>query len=114
MTDLVFLDAGNNYYSITISNNKILYLTFVVYGQAIRKRLEDLKLQHSNIIIENPDLINIPQEEAKIIAINRLKEHINKFTTEAELVEYLKSDLAKHGHRLRFINKKGFRTQVVK
>ena len=114
MTDLVFLDAGNNYYSITISGNKILYLTFVIYGQPVRKRLEDLKLQYKNIIMQNPDLIDTPETEARIIAIKRLKEHIDKFTTEEELITYLRNDLAKHGHRLKYINKKGFRTQVVK
>src|SRR6056297_92695 len=70
--------------------------------------IEGLKLSKAGVIKEHPDLEN--DEEWKKKAIDRLKEHIKKFNTEDEKLNYIKSELTKHGYEPKFKQKAGWRT----
>ena len=80
-----------------------------VQGQNIQfAPLEGLKFSESGMLKEMPELKNLPFDEMKKKAIQRIKEKI-KSMKEAEQVEYLKDDLGKHGYLLKFVHKQGFR-----
>src|SRR6056297_1506560 len=62
--------------------------------------IEGLKLSRAGVVKEHPDLEN--DDEWRKKAIERLKEHIKKFNTEEEKMDYVKNELTKHGYEPKF------------
>ena len=112
MRDLVF-EFGTELIAIQI-NNKQLQFCKLQGGVHKYAPIEGLKLSVSGILKEFPELRNKPKEEMRKIAIKRFKTHINTLTTEEQIQEYLKNDLAKHGYKLRYLRRAGFRQKKVK
>ena len=68
-----------------------------------------LKLNKAGVIKEHPDLAD--NEDWGKIAIERLKEHMKKMTTENKKIDYIKDELMKHGYTPLFKQRAGFRPE---
>jgi hypothetical protein len=75
--------------------------------------IEGLRLNPSTIVEEFPDLKGKPIEEIRGEAIRRFKEHIKSLPNEESIRDYIKEDLGKHGYRMLFYQKRGFRPVKV-
>ena len=71
--------------------------------------IEGLKMDKQGTLREFPDLVE--DEEWKLKAIQRLKEHIKQFKTEDEKLEYVRLELEKSGYKSLFKQRAGFRPQ---
>lgn len=71
--------------------------------------IEGIKLNKQTTIKEFPDLID--KEDWRKIAIDRLKEHMNKMNNEMEKINYVKEELTKQGYTALFMQRAGFRPQ---
>lgn len=111
MRDLVF-EFGTELVAIQI-NNKELKFCQVQGGVYKYAPIEGLKLSVSGILKEFPDLKNKPKAEMRKIAIQRFKEHVKNLESEDDIQEYLKNDLFKHGYKLKYLRKAGFRRRKV-
>jgi hypothetical protein len=74
--------------------------------------IEGLKMDKSGTLKEFPDLIE--DDEWKLKAIQRLKEHIKNFKTEMEKLNYVRLELEKSGYKSLFYQKAGFRPSKFK
>ena len=91
----VIIDADNTMFRDTSSGT-----TTTIHG---------LKLSKAGVMKEHPDLKD--DQEWREKAINRLKEHIKKFKTENQKINYVKDELIKHGYTPMFKQRAGFRPQ---
>lgn len=91
----VIIDGGNTMFRDTASGT-----TTTIHG---------LKLSKQGVIKEHPDLKD--DEEWKVKAIDRLKEHIKKLKTETKKINYIKDELIKHGYEPMFFQRAGHRPQ---
>lgn len=112
MRDLIF-EFGTELIGIQINGKKMLFCK-LQGGYCRYAPIEGLKLSIAGILKEFPDLKNKPKEEMRKIAIKRFKTHVETLKTEEDRQEYLKNDLAKHGYKLRYVKRAGFRKQRVK
>jgi len=96
------------------TEDKIVKITSYKDGLPTYTKLEGLKFSYQGIIKEFPDLADKTVAEAKVMGLERFKEHLKKFKTERELVMYLVDDLKKHNYEARQIIKKGFRPMTIK
>jgi hypothetical protein len=71
--------------------------------------IEGLKFSEAGIRKEFPDLSDKPFDEAKKIAIQRLRDKIKSMKTEKDKIIYLKEDLEKFGYVLKIISREGYR-----
>ncbi len=69
--------------------------------------IHGLKLSKAGVIKEHPDLKD--SEDWKKKAIERLKEHIKKFNTEIQKINYIKDELKKFGYTPLYSQRAGFR-----
>jgi hypothetical protein len=69
--------------------------------------IQGLKFSKAGVLKEFPDLKN--NNEWKLIAINRLKEHMKNLKTEKEKMFYVKEELVKWGYDPKFYQKGGHR-----
>ncbi len=74
--------------------------------------IEGLRLSKAGVLKEHPDLKN--NNEWKVIAIDRLKEHVKKMKTEKERLFYVKGELIKFGYEPLFWQRAGHRPQKFK
>ena len=111
MRDLVF-EFGTELVAIQI-NNKVLRFCNVQGGVYKYAPIEGLKLSVSGILKEFPDLRDKPKEVMRSIALKRFKNHVKSLNTEDDIKEYLKNDLAKHGYKLKYERRAGFRQKKV-
>jgi len=89
----VIIDGGNTMFRDTSSGT-----TTTIHG---------LKLSKAGVMKEHPDLKE--DEDWGKKAIERLKQHIKKFKTEDQKINYIKDELSKHGYTPLFKQKAGFR-----
>lgn len=93
--DMIIVEVDNNILSFWDSNTQ----------QA--STIEGLKLNRAGVVKEHPDLEN--DDEWRKKAIQRLKEHMKKFDTEDEKMDYVKKELTKHGYEPKFKQRAGWR-----
>jgi len=111
MRDLVF-EFGTELVAVQINNKQIKFCK-VQGGVYKYAPIEGLKLSVSGILKEFPDLRNKSKDVMRRIAIKRFKIHVNELESEEEIQEYIKKDLAKHGYKLRYLRRPGFRRKRV-
>ena len=112
MRDLIF-KFGTEQVAIKV-NFKQLQFCKLEGGFYKYAPIDGLRLSTSGIIKEFPDLKNKSDKAIRRIAIQRFKDHIKELNTEQEVEDYLKEDLKKHGYKLVFRKRPGFRKQKVK
>jgi hypothetical protein len=112
MRVLTFL-RGTEVSLIRVTENQILFARNV-RGQPMYSTIEGLRLNPTTIVKEFPDLKGKSIDTIKKEGIKRFKEHISKLKSEQAIEDYLKKDLAKHGHKLIMRQKQGFRPEKVK
>ena len=95
-------------------NGRHLYFNQMVRGVPMMSTIEGLKLNPATIVKEFPDLEGKPLNEIRREAIRRFKERIEKMNSEAEIMDYLRMDLEKHGYKLIMMQRQGFRPVRVR
>lgn len=107
MTDLVFYYGKEIVIVRLLKEN--LFFCKLEHSQLKFAPIEGLKFSEAGIRKEFPDLIDKPFEEAKKIAIERLKTAIKNMQSEKDRIVYLKNDLEKFGYVLKIISREGYR-----
>lgn len=90
---------------VVVDGNNLFFIDM----NGMTTTIEGLKIDKIGVVKEFPDLKE--DENWKIKAIERLKEHIKKFKTEKEKMYYIKDELIKFGHEPILIQRAGFRPQ---
>ena len=96
---------GGDIFHVVVDKGSILFTD----SSGVITTVEGLKLSHSGVIKEHPDLID--DDEWRKKALERLKEHIKKFKTEQMKINYVKDELKKHGYVPMYKQQAGFRPQ---
>jgi len=81
----------------------------VMGSRLITTTIEGLRFDVRGCLLEFPDLEGLPDTEIIKQGKQRFKEHIKKMQTEKEISEYITEDLGKHGYRLQYFQRAGFR-----
>lgn len=106
MVSLIFY-FGSEIVMVKVEQSNLLFAK--VQGQNLQfAPIEGLKFSPTGLLKECPDLEGKPFDEAKKIAIARLKEKIEGLK-EKDQVKYLKEDLVKYGYILKLVHRDGFR-----
>jgi len=84
-------------------------LTFFDVGSGVVTTIEGLRFDKSGVIKEFPDLKD--DEDWRLKSIKRLKEHMKKFETEMEKLNYVKDELVKFGNIPLYFQRNGFRVE---
>lgn len=95
---------------VRVDGTQVLFRT-TTFGTKFSD-ISGLNLKKSGVIKEFPDLKD--NEDWKKIARDRFKEKIKKMETEKERIEYIISDLSKHGYKALYLQKKGYRPIKLK
>lgn len=72
--------------------------------------IHGLQLNKPGVMKEHPDLKD--NEDWRKIAIERLKQHMKKISSEDAKINYVKNELTKHGYTPMFKQKAGWRPQL--
>ena len=107
MIDCCF-QLGTNITVIRIMGKSITF-NQTVNGTPQFTTIEGLRLNPSTIVEEFPDLKGKPLLEIRNEGIKRFKEYISKLPNEMAIKDYLEKDLTKHGYKMLFYQKGGFR-----
>ncbi len=83
-------------------------------GLEVYYPIDSLGLSMEGILKEFPDLEEKPNEEMKLIAMERLKQHIKKLGNEDVIKEYIIKELTNSGYNLELIRRVGWRDQKIK
>jgi len=101
---------NNEVIDVKISGNSILF------GKSSNKGylapIEKLKLSHSGVLKEFPDLEG--NDNWRETAIQRFKDKIKTMNSEIETAKYVVNDLAKFGYKPLKITRAGFRSRSIK
>ena len=100
---------GGEVNSVIVKGNELLFQD-VSSGQTVG--LPGLRLSKAGALKEHPDLKDNP--DWRKISIDRLKEHVKKFSTEMEKINYIKKELEKFGYEPMFYQKAGWRVKKFK
>ena len=95
---------GGDVVEVIVDSNNIMFRDA---GSGTTTTIQGLKLDKSGVVREHPDLKN--DNEWKKKAIERLKEHIKKFKTEIQKINYIKDELEKFGYTPMYFQRGGFR-----
>jgi len=107
MIDLIF-QKGIKLSAIRINGSDLLFAE--MKGMArYYTNLEGLKLDPNGIAKHYPDLADLPYPIMQKRALERFRKKIKEMKNEDEVKDYLISDLAEHGYKIRKIMKQGFR-----
>lgn len=87
-------------------------LLFCDLNSGMVTTIAGLRLNKAGIIKEFPDLENNP--EWKEEAVKRFNEKMKTYTTEIQKVNYVKSELVKHGYEPMYWQRAGFRPSSFK
>lgn len=109
MIDVMF-KYGTEIILVRIRDGKVFFATST-YGGSLTT-IEGLKLSHSGVIKEFPDLIG--NENWRREAIKRFEKKIDSFKTEEEIYQYIITDLKKYGYVPMWKQKPGFRMEKIK
>ena len=104
MIDLLF-EFGSEVVLIRIVGTNVVFGN-TSYGARFGT-IDNLKLSHSGVIKEFPDLEN--RDDWQIEARNRFKRKIKEFNNEKERADYIIEDLEKKGYKLKKIHQSGHR-----
>ena len=109
---LISLTEDNQLGIIKIDGNHIQY------GKMFQSNLmfmsvDKLKFQYSGILKEFPDLDDMPEIEAQIIAHERFKQKVDNMRNEDEVYDYVILELKKFGCIPKYKQKKGFRKEKI-
>lgn len=85
---------GNDIMFFDVSSGQITGLTGINYNKG-------------GVIKEFPDLEN--NNDWRLKAIERLKDHIKQFDKEEDKLNYIITDLEKHGYKCHYTQRSGFR-----
>ena len=91
---------------VIVDGNNLLF--YDVSSQTITT-IEGIRLSKSGVIKEHPDLKD--DEDWRKKAIERLKEHMKKYETEQEKLNYVKLELEKFGWISLYKQRAGFRQE---
>ena len=109
---LIGFSLNNQVGTIRISGCKIEYGK--LFGnQMYFMPMDQLKFDYNGIIREFPDLKDKPEQEARTIASQRLKEHIAKMSGEEEVSRYIIEEIKKFGGIPQLKQKVGFRPEKL-
>jgi len=108
MAQKLVMRIGGDIINIMITDNNLMFMD----AGGSMTTIEGLKLNKSGVLKEHPDLEDNP--EWRKVAIERLKKHIKSFSTESEVIEYVKEDLKKFGYEPLFKQRAGFRAEKIK
>lgn len=78
-------------------------------SSGVTTTIHGLRLNKAGAIKEHPDLKD--DKEWKKKTIERLKQHMKKFKTENQKINYIKNELTKHGYTAKFKQRAGFRAE---
>lgn len=87
-------------------------LLFFDVSSGLITTIQGLKFSKAGVLKEFPDLKN--KKEWKLIAIDRLKEHMKKLKTEKAKLYYVKEELEKFGYEALYEQRIGFRPRKFK
>lgn len=97
---------GGEIVEVIVDSNNIMFRDA---GSGTTTTIHGLKLDKAGVIREHPDLKD--DDEWKKKAIERLKEHIKKFKTEIQKINYIKDELEKFGYTPLFFQRAGHRPE---
>lgn len=95
---------GGEVIEVIVDKNNIMFRDA---SSGTTTTIHGLKLDKSGVIREHPDLKG--DDEWKKKAIERLKEHIKKFKTEIQKINYIKDELEKFGYTPMYFQRAGHR-----
>ena len=98
-----FMLGGDIVETIVDANN----IMFRDAGSGTTTTIHGLKLDKQGVVREHPDLKD--DEDWKKKAIERLKEHIKKYKTEIQKINYIRDELEKFGYTPLYSQRAGFR-----
>jgi hypothetical protein len=102
----ITLKLGNDIIIVKVEGNCIAFCDINI-GQYTT--IEGLKLNRVGVIKEFPDLDD--DDEWRLKAIERFKEHISILRTEIDKAKYVAEDLTKYGYEVMMYQRNGFRPQ---
>ena len=108
MINIIF-EFGMENVEVKVDGGSVLFRTKQTQQYAT---IEGLRLSHSGVLKEFPDLAG--KENWKEEAIKRFKENISQMRTEIDIAEYLMDDLKKFGYKPLYWQKAGHRPIKLK
>ena len=96
---------GSETIEVRVNQSNCLFRTVNTLGGFVP--IEGIKLEKAGCIKEHPDLKNNKDWEEE--TIKRFKEKIKGYDTEKQRMQYIMSDLAKHGYKARYFQQQGHR-----
>lgn len=81
------------------------------YGAALAD-ISGLKLDYDGVIREHPDLEG--DDNWKEEAILRFKDKVKSYENEDDIAKYIMDELRNHGYIPRYLQRKGFRREVIR
>ena len=103
---IAVFELGGDQVEVIVDSNNIMFRDA---GSGTTTTIHGLKLDKSGVIREHPDLKD--DDEWKKKAIERLKEHIKKFKTEIQKINYIKDELEKFGYTPLYFQRAGHRPE---
>lgn len=97
-------ELGPDVIEVIVDSNNIMFRDA---SSGTTTTIHGLKLDKPGVIREHPDLKD--DDEWKKKAIERLKEHIKKYKTEIQKVNYVKDELEKFGYTPKYFQRAGHR-----
>jgi len=106
---LSVFEIGGDQVEVIVRRNELMFRD--VSTQMI-STIEGLNISKAGVLTEHPDLKD--NNEWKIIAIQRLKEHMKKINKELDKIYYIREELNKFGYKELYYIRAGFRPQKFK
>jgi len=94
---------------VVVKGNELLFMDV---GTGMITPITGVRFSKAGVLKEHPDLKD--KKDWRLIAIERLKEHMKKFKNEMEKMIYVKEELIKFGYEGMNVQRAGFRPQKFK
>jgi len=102
-------ELGGDQVEVIVDSNNIMFRDT---SSGTTTTIHGLRLNKPGVIKEHPDLKD--DDDWKKKAIERLKEHVKKFPSEIQKVNYIKDELSKHGYKPLYFQRAGHRPKKFK
>ena len=102
-------EMGSDVVEVIVDSNNIMFRDT---SSGTTTTIHGLRLNKAGVIKEHPDLKD--DEDWKKKAIERLKQHVKKFKTEIQKINYIKDELEKFGYNSMYFQKAGHRPKKFK
>jgi len=103
-------EYGSEMVEVRVNQTNCLFRTVSTNGGFVP--IEGIKLEKAGCVKEHPDLKNDLEWKEK--AIKRFKQKLKDYSTEKQRMNYIISDLTKHGYLPRYMQQEGHRVVKIK